>query len=76
MIQRVSVFQKKVDERKNCNEEILFTALYCLINHGVAYRNFISLLDMISHVGLEKLEHLQHQSNWSARGMVNHKAKW
>ena len=72
MIQRVSVFQRKLDERKNCNEEILyggFTALYWLIKHGVVYRNFSSLLDMIRH-GLEKLEHFQHQSNWSARGMV------
>ena len=73
MIQRVSVFQVKLYERRSCNVEILyggFTALYWLVKHGMAYRNFISILDMIRHIGFERLEHFQHQSNWSARGMV------
>lgn len=54
MLKRTSIFQEKLDER----------------NLRIAYRNFPSMLKMMRTIGLEKLEHFQHESLWSVRGIL------
>ena len=73
MLKRTSIFQEKLDERNLHRYEILystFMSLYWQVQHGIAYRNFPSMLKMMRTIGLEKLEHFQHESLWSARGIL------
>ena len=73
MLKRTSIFQEKLDERNLHRHEILYSAfmsLYWLVQHGIAYRNFPSMLKMMRTIGLEKLEHFQHESLWSVRGIL------
>lgn len=73
MIRRTSIFQEKLDERNLHRHEILYSAfmsLYWQVQHGIAYRNFPSMLKMMRMIGLEKLEHFQHESLWSVRGIL------
>ena len=70
MIKRTSIFQEKLDERNLHRHEILYSAFMSLYWHGFAYRNFPSMLKMMRTIGLEKLEHFQHKSLWSVRGIL------
>lgn len=73
MIRRVSVFDKALAEKTSLQTDVLhaaFTALYWLVQVGMAYRNFRSLLNMMRIIGLQKLTHFQHESLWSTRGML------
>jgi len=73
MLKRTSIFQEKLDERNLHRQEILYSAfmsLYWQVQHGIAYRNFPSMLKMMRAIGLEKLEHFQHESLWSVRGIL------
>ena len=73
MLKRTSIFQEKLDERNLHRHEILYSAfmsLYWQVQHGIAYRNFPSMLKMMRTIGLEKLEHFQHESLWSVRGIL------
>ena len=73
MLKRNSIFQEKLDERNLHRHEILYSAfmsLYWQVQHGIAYRNFPSMLKMMRTIGLEKLEHFQHESLWSVRGIL------
>ena len=63
MIKRTSIFQEQ--ERYLHRHEILYSAfmlLYWQVQHGIAYQNFSSMLKMMQTIGLEKLEHFQHES--------------
>ena len=73
MLKRTSIFQEKLDERNLHRHEILYSAfmsLYWQVQHGISYRNFPSMLKMMRTIGLEKLEHFQHESLWSVRGIL------
>lgn len=45
-------------------------SLYWQVQHGIAYRNFTSMLKLMRNLGLEKLEHFRHESLWSVRGIL------
>ena len=45
-------------------------SLYWQVQHGIAYRNFPSMLKLMRSIGLEKLEHFRHESLWSVRGIL------
>ena len=50
MLKRTSIFQEKLDERNLHRHEILYSAfmsLYWQVQHGIAYRNFPSMLKMM-----------------------------
>lgn len=73
MLKRTSIFREKLDERNLHRQEILcsaFMSLYWQVQHGIAYRNFPSVLKMMWVIGLEKLEHFQHKSLWSVREIL------
>lgn len=57
MLRRVSVFQRILDEKESCRDDILraaFTALYWLTKYGMAYRNLPSLMKMLRLIGFER----------------------
>lgn len=73
MLRRTSIFQEKLDERNLYQHKILhsaFMSLYWQVQHGIAYRNFTSMLKLMRSLGLEKLEHFRHESLWSVRGIL------
>ena len=73
MLRRTSIFQEKLDERNLHQHEILqsaFMSLYWQVQHGIAYRNFPSMLKLLRTIGLEKMEHFRHESLWSVRGII------
>ena len=73
MLRRTSIFQEKLDERNLHQHAILhsaFMSLYWQVQHGIAYRNFPSMLKLMRSIGLEKLEHFRHESLWSVRGIL------
>ena len=73
MLKRSSIFQEKLDERNLHWQEILFSdfiSWYWQVQHGIAYRNFPSMLKLMQAIGLEKLEHFQDKSLWSVRGIL------
>jgi len=60
MLSRTSIFQEKLDKRNLYQHKILnsaFMSLYWQVQHGIAYRNFPSMLKLMQSLGLEKLEH-------------------
>ena len=70
---RTSIFQEKLDQRNLHQHAILhsaFMSLYWQVQHGIAYRNFPSMLKLMRSIGLEKLEHFWHESLWSVRGIL------
>ena len=70
MLRRTSIFQEKLDERNLHQHKILhsaFMSLYWQVQHGIAYRNFPSMLKLMRSIGLE---HFRHESLWSVRGIL------
>lgn len=50
MLKRTSIFQEKLDERNLHQHQILYSAfmsLYWQVQHGIAYRNFPSMLQLM-----------------------------
>ncbi len=73
LLRRTSIFQSKIDERTLHQRDIIrsaFTALYWLVQRGMAYHNFKSMIELLRAIGLEKMEHFQHLSMWSAREIL------
>ncbi len=69
LLRRTSIFQSKIDERTLHQRDIIqsaSTALYWLVQRGMAYHNFKSMIQLLRAIGLDNLEHLQHLSMWSA----------
>ncbi|KAK3703202.1 hypothetical protein QZH41_004969 [Actinostola sp. cb2023] len=72
MMQRISTFQKQVNEKNEVNESILektFTAIYWLAKEEIANQKLISLLDLLENLGVSELKYFQHRSRPSLREM-------
>jgi len=71
-IQRVSPFQKEVDNRKLYASEVLmiaFTSLYWLAKQEVANNKFYALIKLLKLVGVDHIEHFNYNSSGSIREM-------
>ncbi|VDI66017.1 Hypothetical predicted protein [Mytilus galloprovincialis] len=71
-IQRVSPFQKEVNNRKEYASEVLliaFTSLYWLAKEEVANSKFKSLINLLEVVGVSHMKHFNHSSAGSIREM-------
>lgn len=72
MMQRISTFQKQVNERNEVNESMLeetFTAIYWLAKEEIPNQKLISLLDLLENLGVSKMKYFQHRSRPSLREM-------
>jgi len=72
MMQRISTFQKQVNEKNEVNESLLektFTAIFCLAKGEIANEELISLLDLLENLGVSELKYFQHRSRPSLREM-------
>lgn len=70
LLNRVSHFQKQVDEKESTKILVLqetFHAMYWLPKEFIANRKIISLLELMEHVGLEELKYFTHRSRGSLR---------
>jgi len=65
MLQRVSCFQKTLDEREKVAEDVLvkvFTAVYWLMKEELPNNKIKSLLQLLEQVGMNDLKHFLHRS--------------
>ena len=72
MMQRVSTFQKQVNEKYEVNEKMLektFTAIYWLAKEEISNQKLIPLLELLENLGVSELKYFQHRSRPSVRGM-------
>ena len=72
MLQRVSVFQKELDEKKETENEVnekVFHAIYYLIQEEISNTKLNSLLNLMESLGINHLKYFQHRSNPSIREM-------
>lgn len=71
MLQRISTFQKQVNEKNEVNESMLektFTAIYWLAKE-IPNQKLISLLDLLENLGVSELKYFEHRSRPSLREM-------
>ena len=71
MMQRVSTFQKQVNEKHEVNENMLgktFTAIYWLAKE-ISNQKLIPLLELLENLGVSELTYFQHRSRPSVREM-------
>ena len=72
LLNRVSCFQKQVDEKESSKVVVLqeaFHAVYWLAKESIANRKITSLLDLMELLGLEELKYFTHRSRGSLREM-------
>ena len=72
MMQRVSTFQKQVNEKHEVNETMLektFTAIYWLAKEEISNQKLIPLLKLLENLGVSELKYFQHRSRPSVREM-------
>lgn len=72
MMQRVSTFQKQVNEKHELNEKMLektFTTIYWLAKEEISNQKLIPLLKLLENVGVSELKYFQHRSGPSVREM-------
>ena len=72
MMQRISTFQKQVNERNEVNESMLektFTAIYWLAKEEIPNQKLTSLLDLLENLGVSEMKYFQHRSRPSLREM-------
>ncbi|XP_068720533.1 zinc finger protein 862-like [Montipora capricornis] len=72
MMQRVSTFEKQVDEKHEVNENKLektFTAIYWLAKEEISNQKLIPLLELLENLGVSELKYFQHRSRPSVREM-------
>ena len=65
MMQRVSTFQKQVNEKREVNEKMLektFTAIYWLAKEEISNQKLIPLLELLKNLGVSELKYFQHRS--------------
>lgn len=69
-LNRVSHFQKQVDEKESTRALVLheaFQAIYWLCKESIANRKITSLLELMERLGLQELTHFTHRSRGSLR---------
>ena len=72
MMQRVSTFQKQVNEKHEVNENMLektFTAIYWLAKEEISNQKLIPLLELLEFLGVSELKYFQHRSRPSVQEM-------
>ena len=72
MMQRVSTFQKQVNEKHEVNENMLektFTAIYWLPKEEISNQKLIPLLELLENLGVSELTYFQHRSRPTVREM-------
>ena len=72
MRQRVSTFQKQVNEKHEVNENMLektFAAIYWLAKEEISNQKLIPLLELLENLGVSELKYFQHRSRPSVREM-------
>ena len=70
MLQRVSCFQKMLDERERVAEDVLlkvFTAGYWLMKEELPNLKIKSLLQLLEQVGMSDMKHFLHRSQGALR---------
>ena len=70
LLNRVSHFQKQVDEKESSKVVVLqeaFHAVYWLAKESIANRKITSLLELMELLGLEELKYFAHRSRGSLR---------
>ena len=70
MLQRVSCFQKTLDERERVAEDVLvkvFTAGYWLMKVELPSHKIKSLLQLLEQVGMSDIKHFLHRSQGALR---------
>jgi hypothetical protein len=73
LMNRVSVFQKQLDEKAETENVVLekaFTAVYWLAKENIANVKIFSLLNMVEGIGISELKHFQHRSGGSLRDIL------
>ena len=74
MMNRVSVFQKELDERQKVNDDILykvFYSIYWLAKEGIANRKAAGLFTLLEKLGVSDLKYFDHRSPASVREMFS-----
>lgn len=70
MMNRVSVFQKELDERQKVNDSVLykvFYSIYWLAKEGIANQKAVGLFALLKKLGLSDLKYFDHRSPASVR---------
>lgn len=70
MMNRVSVFQKELDERQKVNDSVLykvFYSIYWLAKEGIANKKAVGLFALLEKLGLSDLKYFDHRSPASVR---------
>ena len=74
MMNRVSVFQKELDERQKVNDSVLFKvfySIYWLAKEGIANKKAAGLLSLLEKLGVNDLKYFDHRSPASVREMFS-----
>lgn len=74
MINRVSVFQRELDERQKVNDTVLFKvfySIYWLAKEGIANKKAAGLFTLLEKLGVNDLKYFNHRSPASVREMFS-----
>ena len=74
MINRVSVFQRELDERQKVNDTVLFKVFYSIYwpaKEGIANRKAAGLFSLLEKLGVTDLRYFNHRSPASVREMFS-----
>ena len=70
LCQRVSCFQKQLDDRARVKDDVLikvFTTIYWLMKEEIANKKVLSMLKLLEQIGLDDIKHFNHKSAGSLR---------
>ena len=74
VMNKVLVFQKNIDESENVSHNVLWSAFYCqywLAMHCIANSKLNSLIELLEHLGLDKMKYFQHHSAGSHQEILH-----
>ncbi|XP_062583557.1 zinc finger protein 862-like isoform X2 [Saccostrea cucullata] len=72
-VQRISPFEKEIADKKQFANEVYenaFQCLYWIAKEELPNRKFVSLINLMKSLGLEKMKHFNHQGAGSIREMM------
>ncbi|KAL9978156.1 hypothetical protein ACROYT_G015643 [Oculina patagonica] len=73
MLAWVSVFHNEIQERKIVKDDVMFKAFYAaywLVKEEISDQKFLSLLDLLKLLGLDRMKHFQYSSQGSVREII------
>ena len=74
VMNKISVFQKNIDESENASHNVLWSAFYCqywLARYCIANSKLNSLIELLEHLGLDKMKYFQHHSAGSHQKILH-----